>query len=123
MRRALTISILLGLTTIAAAIAPQRGPAAAAPAQSAVASKAVAAANAFLGQLDQAERAKVAYTFDNPQKTNWSNLPSGIYQRNSLRLGDLSAAKREAAMSLVATVLSVEGYRKVIDIMNGDEVL
>jgi hypothetical protein len=73
--------------------------------------------------LDAAERAKAAFPFDSPQKTNWSNLPTGAYQRNSLRLGDLTTAKRDSALALVASVLSTDGYRKVTDIMNGDEVL
>jgi hypothetical protein len=73
--------------------------------------------------LDAGERAKAAFPFNSPQKTNWSNLPSGIYQRNSLRLGDLTPAKRSAALAVVAAVLSTDGYRKVTDIMNGDEVL
>jgi hypothetical protein len=73
--------------------------------------------------LDAGERAKAAFPFNSPQKTNWSNLPSGIYQRNSLRLGDLTPAKRTAALAVVAAVLSTDGYRKVTDIMNGDEVL
>ena len=30
--------------------------------------------------LDDAGRAKALYPFDSTQKTNWSNLPSGIYQ-------------------------------------------
>ena len=100
----------------------QRGSATAAATGSTVA-KAVSAAEAFLASLTDAERAKAAFAFDSPQKTNWSNLPTGIYQRNSLRLGDLAPAKRDAAMALVAAVLSGEGYKKVTDIMNGDEVL
>src|SRR4030095_4261639 len=85
--------------------------------------KAVTAADAFLKMLEPAERAKTAFTFNSPQKTNWSNLPSGVYQRNSVRLGDLTPAKRAAALAVVAAVLSTDGYRKVTDIMNGDEVL
>jgi hypothetical protein len=85
--------------------------------------KIVAAANTFVGMLDAAERLKALFPFDSPQKTNWSNLPSGVYQRNSLRLGNLTPAKRSAAMALVAAALSSDGYRKVTDIMNGDEVL
>src|SRR5262245_25360579 len=85
--------------------------------------KAVAAANAFLATLGDAERAKALFPFTSPQKTNWSNLPSGIYERHSLRLGDVTPAQRDAAMALVAVVLSREGYQKVTDIMNGDEVL
>src|SRR5262245_25988330 len=86
-------------------------------------SKIVTAANAFLAMLDAGERAKAAFPFDSPQKTNWSNLPSGAYQRNSLRLGDLTPPKHAAALALVSAALSAEGYRKVSDIMNGDEVL
>src|SRR4030095_14578285 len=85
--------------------------------------KAVTAADAFLKMLEPAERAKTAFTFNSPQKTNWSNLPSGIYQRNSLRLGDLSPEKRSAAMAVLAAALSADGYKKVNDIMNGDDVL
>lgn len=92
-------------------------------AQASATSNAIAAANRFIDTLGQAERAKALFPFDGPQKTNWSNLPSGIFQRNSLRLGDLTPAQRQAAMALVATVLSREGYQKVTDIMNGDEVL
>jgi hypothetical protein len=106
------VSILILLATLAGAIAAQRGPAAAVP-----------AANAFLAMLDAGERAKAAFSFNSPQKTNWSNLPSGIYQRNSLRLGNLTPAKRSAALAVVAAVLSSDGYRKITDIMNGDEVL
>jgi hypothetical protein len=112
MKRSALVSILVLLVTLAGAIAAQRGPAAAVP-----------AANAFLAMLDAGERAKAAFPFNSPQKTNWSNLPSGIYQRNSLRLGDLTPAKRAAALAVVAAVLSTDGYRKVTDIMNGDEVL
>src|SRR6266545_1298067 len=94
-----------------------------APSRGAVTARAIAAANAFLTMLDSSERAKAAFPFNSPQKTNWSNLPTGIYQRNSLRLGDLTTAQHEAALALMATVLSHEGYRKITDIMNGDEVL
>ena len=83
----------------------------------------VAAANTFLGTLNDAQRASVAFGFRSPQRTGWSNLPSGIFQRKGLRLGDLTAEQRAAALALVASALSRDGYRKVTDIMNGDEVL
>jgi hypothetical protein len=40
-----------------------------------------------------------------------------------LRFGDMTSRQREAALALVAAALSREGYQKVTDIMNGDEVL
>ena len=83
----------------------------------------MAAANAFIATLGEAEKAKTLFPFDSPQRQNWSNLPSGIYVRNSLKLGDVTPAQRDAAMKLMATVLSAEGYKKVNDIMNADQVL
>ncbi len=88
-----------------------------------VTGKTVAAAKAFLATLDDAGRAKVSFDFNSDQKTKWSNFPVGIYPRNGLRLGDLSAAQREAALKLLATALSQPGLQKVKEIMEGDEVL
>ena len=83
----------------------------------------VAAANAFLATLGDAERTKATFGFQSSQRTGWSNLPSGIFPRNGLRLGDLRPQQRQAALALVAAALSREGYQKITDIMNGDEVL
>ena len=86
--------------------------------------KVFATANTFLATLSDAERTKVTFDFNSPQKaTGWSNLPSGIFQRNGLRMGDLTAPQRQAALAVVAAALSRSGYQKVTDIMNGDEVL
>ena len=83
----------------------------------------VEAANKFLATLSVTERAKCTFSFTSSQRTGWSNLPTGIFQRNGLRFGDMTARQREAALALVAAALSREGYQKVTDIMNGDEVL
>jgi hypothetical protein len=84
----------------------------------------VSLANAFLGTLAERDRDKGMFDFNSPQKAGgWSNLPSGIFQRHGWRLGDLTAKQREAALAVVAATLSREGFQKVTDIMNGDEVL
>ncbi len=88
-----------------------------------VTAKVVDAANAFLASLSAPERAKCTFGFNSSQRTGWSNLPSGVFQRNGVRLGDLTPRQRSAALALVAAALSREGYQKVTDIMNGDEVL
>jgi hypothetical protein len=85
--------------------------------------KVVVAANAFLATLSDPERAKGTFPFNSSQRTGWSNLPSGIFQRNGLRLGDLTQRQRSAALALVAAATSREGYNKITNIMNGDEVL
>jgi uncharacterized protein DUF3500 len=96
--------------------------AAALPAADATA-RIVAAAQALLKTLDDSGRTKVQFPFDGPQKTRWSNLPTGIFERTGLRMGDLSAAERAAVTNLLTAALSREGYRKVTEIIGGDEVL
>ena len=85
---------------------------------------AVAAAQAFLGMLDAAQTAKVSFTFDDAgQRATWSNFPTGIFQRNGLRLGDLTDAQQKAAFALLQALLSAKGYQQVIDNVNADEAL
>jgi hypothetical protein len=92
-------------------------------AQADVTQRIVAAAQAVVAALDDAGRAKVQFPPEGPQKTTWSNLPSGIFRREGLRLGDLTPARRDAVMALLSVALSRDGLRKVTEIMRGDEVL
>lgn len=86
--------------------------------------KVVAAAEAFLATLNDAQRAKIMFEFsDNKQRANWSNFPTGIYARAGLRMGDLSPAQQAAAMGVVAATLSARGYQHVVDQVAADEVL
>jgi uncharacterized protein DUF3500 len=91
--------------------------------QADVTARIVAAAQAVVAALDEAGRAKVQFPFDGAQKTRWSNLPSPMFQRTGVRMGDLTSAQRAAVMTLLSAALSRDGYRKVLDIMRGDEVL
>src|SRR5438105_2649745 len=91
--------------------------------QAAVTARIVAAAQAVVTTLDEAGRARVQFPFDGPQKARWSNLPSPMFQRTGVRMGDLTSTQRAAVMTLLSAALSRDGYRKVIDIMRGDEVL
>ena len=96
--------------------------AAALPAADATA-RIVSAAQALMTTLDDSGRAKLQFPFDGPQKTRWSNLPTGIFERKGLRMGDLSAAQRAAVTNLLTAALSRDGYRKVTEIIGGDEAL
>lgn len=87
-------------------------------------SRIVAAAQALIATSNEGQRAKVQFAFDDyAQRTRWSNFPSGIFQRAGLRVGDLSPQQRAAVMNLLTVALSADGYRKVTEIMKGDEVL
>jgi len=118
-------TVLLVCCLVTGFVVGQRSaaPPAAARAQGDVTARIVQAAQAVLATLDDAQKAKVQFAFDSPQKTNWSNLPSPMYQRHSMRIGDLTEAQRAAVMSLLGVALSKSGYQKVTEIMHGDEVL
>jgi uncharacterized protein DUF3500 len=119
--------ICLGsIVVVAATGLVQRGAASATQAPAAatdVTARIVAAAQALLSTLDDAGRARVQFPFDGPQKTRWSNFPTPMFQREGLRLGDLTPAQRASVMAVLSTALSPDGYRKVTEIMRGDEVL
>lgn len=123
--RVVTLAVIVFITVVVTALA-QRGatpPPASAGSQRDATARIVAAAQQVLTTLDAAGRGRVQFPFEGPQKTRWSNLPTGIFKREGLRLADLTPPQRAAVMNLLSVALSAEGYRKVLDIMKGDEVL
>lgn len=91
---------------------------------SSVTAKIVAGANGFLSSLDEGQRSRVMFEFnDAAQRVKWSNLPTTIVKRAGLKMGELSAPQKKAAMDLLATALSKRGYEKVLAIVEGDETL
>jgi hypothetical protein len=97
-----------------------------APAQtpSSATARIVASANGFLSSLDEAQRSKVLFEFnDAAQRVKWSNLPTTMVQRAGLKMGDLTGPQKKAALDLLAAMLSKRGYEKVLAIVEGDEVL
>jgi len=84
----------------------------------------VAAAKKFLATLDDAQRTKVVFDFkDDAQRKRWSNLPSAIFTRQGLRIGDLTEAQREAVLAVLQAALSPQGYEKILQIIQADELL
>ena len=84
----------------------------------------VASANAFLSSLDEAQRSRVLFDYnDAAQRVRWSNLPTTMVARAGLKMGELSEPQKAAAMKLLAVTLSARGYEKVLAIMEGDEQL
>ena len=83
----------------------------------------VVMADKVLSTLDDTGRAKVQFAFNSDQKTRWSNLPSPMFERRGIKLAELTSAQKEAVMRLLSVALSADGYRKVNEIMQGDEVL
>lgn len=112
------------LVLSAVAISPPRA------SQSALAtSRAVVAAEAFLGTLNPPQRAKANVDLNEKTRIVWSNLPTGMAmqvgatERNGVKLGDMTPAQEKAALALVAATLSRDGFQKVMAIVDADEVL
>src|SRR6266545_1235987 len=92
MRTGAVVALALAVGA-AVTILAQRGTpptAASASASNEATRRIVAAAQAVLAILDDSGRTKVHFPFEGPQKTKWSNLPSGIFQREGLRMSDLA---------------------------------
>jgi hypothetical protein len=124
-RIALTIGLGLLAAVSATGFAQRAGtpPASSSSSATAATARIVAAAQAVLASLDEAGRAKVQFAFDAPQRSKWSNLPSPMFQRDGIRLADLTPPQRASIDTLLTTALSRDGYRKVKEIMLADGVL
>jgi len=82
----------------------------------------VSAADLFLASLDAGQRQKVLYAFnDNEQRARWSNFPTGFIPRGGINFKQMTVAQREAAMKLMAAVLSPMGLEKVAEIRQADD--
>ena len=82
----------------------------------------VSAADRFLGSLTPEQRQKVLYSFDDAeQRARWSNFPTGFVPRGGISLKQMSAPQRDAAMKLLAVVLSPMGLEKVNEIRQADD--
>jgi hypothetical protein len=83
-----------------------------------------AAAKKFLATLDEGQRGKAVFEFkDDAQRKRWSNLPTSMVKRAGLRMGDLTKPQRDAAMAVLSAALSPQGYEKVEQIVQADELL
>lgn len=123
-RRLVAAAAGLFIVLIVASVAT-RERASAAPAVT----NAVSAAQSFLGSLDPAQRAKASIALNATTRTIWSNLPSGIKmqvgatERNGLKFGAMNAPQQQAALALLSSVLSANGYRKALNIVDADQRL
>jgi hypothetical protein len=94
------------------------------PSAGKAAEETAAAGKKFLTSLDDGQRAKVIFDFkDKAQRKRWSNLPTRMVPRAGLRMGDLTKPQHDAVLAVLAAALSPQGYEKVLEIVEGDEML
>ena len=83
---------------------------------SSVVSKAVA----FLNSLDESQSTKARYTFEDDERYNWHFVPR---QRNGISFNELNKIQRQAALALLKSSLSEQGYQKATNIMALENIL
>lgn len=84
----------------------------------------VRAADIFLATLDEKQRQRVLFAFnDVEQRAHWSNLPVSMSRLGGINLREMNARQRAAALALLAAALSRSGFEKIQQIIEADEVL
>ena len=77
-------------------------------------------ANKFLSSLPDPLKQKAQYKFDDEERFNWHFVPKS---RNGISFRDFNPAQRDAALDLLKTSLSEQGYQKAMAIMELENVL
>ena len=84
----------------------------------------VAAANAFVATLSDAEKKTGLFDWtDTAQKQRWSNFPPAGFKRAGLMWGNMSAAQQNAWLAVMQATLSTEGYNRAVAEWNADDAL
>jgi Protein of unknown function (DUF3500) len=77
-------------------------------------------ANAFLGSLQDEQRAKAIFAFEDEERTNWHFIPR---ERKGLAVKELTQQQQLLAHALMASGLGFRGMMKAETIMSLEEVL
>ena len=83
-------------------------------------SKMVDAAKAFVGSLDDAQKAKAVFEYLDGERIFWYYPPMN---RHGLPLRDMEPAQRGLAMAILASGLTPESYEQAKLIMEHEDVL
>ena len=75
-------------------------------------------ASRYLDSLEEAQRAKTTYAFNDPELTRWHWTTPRNYPRNGLPLREMGTSQRDAAFALLQTSLSGYGLQKSLDIIS-----
>lgn len=80
-----------------------------------------AAADTFLGTLDEAQRKTATMAFDDPARLKWHFIP--LAERKGLQFKNMNEAQRKAALGLLRAFVSKIGYEKAEVIMGLESIL
>ena len=90
-------------------------------------SKMTAAADKFLSGLNEEQKKKIQFSFDDKERFNWHFVPlqdkNKQSTRKGLRLQEMTEAQRDAARELLKSGTSESGYRTALAIMSLENIL
>ena len=72
----------------------------------------------YLDALDEAQRTKSTYAFNDPELTRWHWTTPGNFPRNGLPLREMGTSQRDSALALLQVSLSAYGMQKSLDIIS-----
>ncbi|MEP7317244.1 MAG: DUF3500 domain-containing protein, partial [Panacibacter sp.] len=79
------------------------------------------AAENFLVLLEKNQKMKTMYPFDSSERYTWHFVPKD--DRKGLSINEMNVAQKNAAIKLMKTAFSAEGYKKASSIMGLEKVL
>ncbi len=82
-----------------------------------------AAATRFLESLTPGQRQQATFAFDGSERTHWNFIPTEIFPRNGLTLGQMNQSQRTFAHDLLKAGLSQRGYMTATQVMELEKVL
>ena len=86
-----------------------------------------AAADAFLASLTPEQKKKATFGFDDPHRTKWFFTPQQDKEKKSTRKGvrleEMTAEQKKAAMELLKSGLSAKGYEQATTIVGLEALL
>ena len=88
--------------------------------------KMAAAADKYVGMLNDEQKGKGLFAFDDPERTNWHFVPWQKDKkplRKGLRFDEMTDAEKDAARDLLKTGASDDGYNKAVTIMSLENIL
>ena len=109
MQRLLLVSLFIGALAL-------RGDVSAHP----VAEQMTAAAKAFMGSLEPAQKAKATFEFKSEVRQDWQFVP---LERKGIPLKEMTTAQRGLAIALLASGMSDHGFQKATNIMSLESIL
>jgi hypothetical protein len=76
------------------------------------------AAAAFLASLDDAQRSKATYPFDDQERQRWHWTTPSNFPRHGLPLREMNPSQKDAAFELLQASVSPAGFQKTLDIVS-----